>query len=152
MIFPRRALLALPVIALGASAALAHGGASGIVKMRMDAMEAIGSQMKAVGGMLKSGELDPERATAAGQAIAGHGGDALTKLFPEGSNAAPSEASATIWQEWDRFSAYADDLEQAATAMAETAAAGGDRKAVAAAFGALAGTCKACHESFRLRK
>jgi len=137
---------------IGAGAAYAHGGATGIVKERMDAMSGIGDNMKSVGGMLKSGSYDANVAIDAGDAIAGHAGEALTKLFPEGSLEAPSEASPAIWTDWPKFQAYADDLQAAALALKTLAADGADPKAVAGAFGELAATCKACHEAFRIKK
>ena len=63
-------------------AAYAHGGATGIVKERMEAM----------GTMSDVGE-------------------ALTGLFPEGSGGEPSEAKAEVWSNWDEFSALAAQLE-----------------------------------------
>ncbi|WP_165814755.1 cytochrome c [Labrenzia sp. 011] len=136
----------------GAGGAFAHGGATGIVKERMDAMSEIGGKMKAVGRMLKGGSYDPGVAVEAGNVIAGHGGKALTDLFPEGSLQPQSEASPAIWSNWTTFRQYAGDLKSSALVLKTMAEQGADRQALAGAFGDLAGTCKACHQEFRVRK
>lgn len=132
--------------------ALAHTGATGIVKERMDAMSEIGDHVKAVGTMLKSGELDLARVSVAGEAIAKHGGAAMLKLFPEDSLHPPTEASPAIWKEWTKFQTLADDLQVAALTLKSTADEGGDKSQVAEAFGTLGNTCKSCHEAFRIKK
>ena len=48
-------------------------------------------------------------------------GTAMTKLFPAGSDMAPSEAHPDIWRSWDEFNAIAAELESAAAAMAASA-------------------------------
>lgn len=136
----------------GAGAAFAHGGATGIVKERMDAMSEIGDSMKSVGRMLKSGPYDPQVAIAAGNAIAGHAGEALTELFPEGSLQPQSEANPAIWNDWPAFEDHAGDLQSAALALKTLAEAGANKQQLAGAFGDLAGTCKACHQEFRVKK
>ncbi|POF34292.1 c-type cytochrome [Roseibium marinum] len=136
----------------GAGAAFAHGGATGIVKERMDAMSEIGDSMKSVGRMLKSGPYDPDVAFEAGAAIAGHAGEALTELFPEGSLQPQSEANPAIWSDWPTFEDYAGDLRSSALTLKTLAEDGADKQQLADAFGELAGTCKACHQEFRVKK
>lgn len=141
------------VLALaGAGAAFAHSGATGLVKERMDAMLEIGDSMKSLGRILKSGPYDPEVAIVAGDAIAGHAGEELTELFPEGSLQPQSEASPAIWSNWTAFRDYAGDLKSSALALKTMAEQGADSLALADAFGELAGTCKACHQEFRIKK
>ncbi|WP_298817836.1 cytochrome c [uncultured Roseibium sp.] len=135
-----------------AGTALAHTGATGIVKDRMDAMSEIGDQVKAVGTMLKTGALDLPRVSEAGEVIANHGGAAMVKLFPEDSLHPPTEASPAIWTEWTKFQALADDLRSAALALKSTADEGGDKSQIAEVFGALGETCKSCHQAFRIKK
>jgi len=133
-------------------AALAHVGATGIVKERMDAMSAIGDQMKIIGQMLKSGGLDDAKVSAAAGAIAGHGGEAMTRLFPENSLQHPTEATPAIWAEWPKFEALAGDLQSSALTLKDLAEDGAGKADISAAFGTLAATCKECHESFRVKK
>jgi len=138
---------------LSAGAAWAHGGATGVVKERMDAMSAIGDNMKSIGQMLKGATAyDPALIAKAADDIAGHGGNALTKLFPEDSLQSPTEASPAIWRDWREFSGYAGSLQSSAAALKTVAQDGADKNAVAGAFAKLAGTCKSCHEAFRIKK
>lgn len=149
----RSTALAVALLALAAGAALAHGGATGIVKERMDAMTDISRNVKSVGQMLKgTAAYNPEEIKRAADAIAGHAGDAMTELFPEGSLKSPSEASPAIWEEWPEFVTFADSLETSARALEDLAAQDADQKSVAAAFGKVAATCKTCHEAFRIKK
>lgn len=144
-----------PVLIAGllvAGAAFAHGGATGIVKDRMHAMTEIGRQMKAVGGMFKSGTYDAALVSAAGAGIAAHAGETLDRMFPEGSLQAPTEASPAIWAEWARFQTYSEDLKRSALDLKAAADRGADRQEAARVFGVLAGTCKTCHQAFRISK
>nr|WP_319385662.1 cytochrome c [uncultured Roseibium sp.] len=149
----RSTALAVGLLALAAGAAWAHGGATGIVKERMDAMTEISRNVKMVGQMLKgTAAYDPQEIGSAANAIAAHAGDAMTGLFPEGSLQHPSEASPEIWADWPEFSSYAESLQSSALTLKELAAQGAEQKVVAAAFGKVAGTCKTCHEAFRIKK
>ncbi len=107
-----KSLVAVTALALLlASAAVAHRGATGIVKKRMDAMTSIGSAMKGLTAMLRGKQAyDPDRVKASAKIIAGHGGESMTSLFPEGSLKHPSRAKAAIWADWERFSALAREL------------------------------------------
>lgn len=163
--------LALPAL-LVAVGALAHSGASGIVKERMDQMGMIAKAMKTIGPMIKGAvAYDAAIVAEQGGVIAAHGGKTLTDLFPEGSIKGPSEALPAIWEDWEKFEALADDLSFWGGALAGAAenprgeAAGfgaisderPDAAALAAmspdeAFMRLARTCGGCHEDFRLKK
>jgi cytochrome c556 len=147
-----RSGLAIFALLAAAGAAFAHGGATGIVKERMDAMSEIGDQMKLVGGMIKGGTYDAAQVSAAGGTIASHAGSALVELFPEGSLQAPTEASPAIWTDWATFQASASELEEAALALEGLADKGAGRAEIAPAFRTLAETCKTCHQSFRIKK
>ncbi|MCK0137929.1 cytochrome c [Aliiroseovarius sp. F47248L] len=94
-----------------ASAALAHGGATGIVKERMDAMSAMGKAVKQVAPMM-SGETayDADTVRHAAETIGKHAGDTMTRLFPEGSGGMPSVAKDAIWQDWESFARLAEEL------------------------------------------
>lgn len=76
----------------------------------------------------------------------------ITSLFPEGTSVDAgydTEALAAIWERPDEFEAAAQRLvDESATMM--TLAAGGDAGAVAEQVAALGGSCKGCHDNFRL--
>lgn len=151
----RTSLMALPLLLI-AAAALAHGGATGIVKERMDQMGAVSKAMKAIGAMLKGAEsYDAERVRTLANEIGEMGGERLVALFPENSLDPPTEARPEIWSDWERFERQANEMQDAARALA--GAADGPRGDTSPAspdqmFRTLGGTCKACHESFRIKK
>lgn len=107
----RAALTAITMTFVGVGA-LAHSGATGVVKERMEAMKSMGDATKTIAAMF-SGEADYDAASvrSAANTIRMHAGSAMTEMFPEGSNGAPSEAKDTIWQDWETFSAMATQLE-----------------------------------------
>ncbi len=128
--------------------AVAHNGATGIVKKRMNAMSAIGKAVKSIATMVK-GDTGYDRAAlkAAASTIRGHSGDNLTRLFPAGSGGGKSEARPDIWQNWEQFEMLADELNRQAVHLASLEARPSPME-----FGKLAATCKGCHEKFRLKK
>ncbi|PCI04713.1 MAG: cytochrome C [Hyphomicrobiales bacterium] len=106
-------------------AAFAHGGASGVVKQRMDAMSNMGKVMKTMAIMMRGeSPLDADLIRASAHTILDHSGNSLTKLFPDHSNIKPSEARDEIWSNWEEFNNLADQLNTLATGM--EAAAGND--------------------------
>ena len=144
--------LALTASTFLAAAALAHGGATGIVKERMEAMKSLGEAGKALAAMAK-GEtaFDADAVAAQARTMADHAGETMTRLFPEGSLDAPSEALPVIWEDWGRFSALAQTLETT-SAQLEAAAYTGGLDAMRPAFAEVAETCGACHKAFRKEK
>ena len=144
-----------PVALLGVLAlsgvAFAHGGATGIVKQRMETMKGFGAAMKEMSIMFRGkAPYDAARVRQSAASIRGHGGDALVRLFPRGSNPHPSEARAEIWRDWDRFKGLAESLVRRADALAK--AADGGRQSARLAFRRLADDCRACHKRFRKRR
>ena len=129
--------------------ALAHSGATGIVKQRMDSMKDIAAQMKQIGAMIK-GERDYDAglAASAADAIAQHAG-MMPSLFPEGSNEGPSEALSSIWSDWDGFTQSAGDLESRAVALSDAAKSASRAAEIRAPFAAVGKTCSSCHEDYR---
>ena len=117
-----RMVFAAGAVAFAGVGAFAHSGATGIVKERMEAMKAMGDATK-TGGAMFSGEASYDAATIreAAETIRGHAGSAMTELFPEGTNASPSEAKETIWQDWETFAAMARQLEVMAEGLARAA-------------------------------
>lgn len=96
---------------LVAATAFAHGGATGIVKERMDGMSIMGKTMKALAPMMR-GEVayDAQAVRDGGELIGLHSGEAMTKRFPQGSGGMPSEAKDAIWENWEEFAALAEQL------------------------------------------
>ena len=171
-------ILCAAVVIFAATGALAHGGATGIVKERMDQMVVLREAMKVLKGELAfGGPYDAEAVVKAARDIKTHSGEALTGKFPKGSLTKHSEALPTVWTDWNRFSTLAGQLEAYAGALETSASAGipnehgagtgmgggmiaGDgpdpaqlaRTPPMAAFTHVSQTCSACHTDFRKKK
>ena len=99
--------------------AFAHGGATDIVKTRMDAMMAMGKSVKAVAPMMRrETPYDAAAVKSAAQVFAIHSGEAMTELFPEGSGGGASDATPEVWTEWEKFEALAAQLGTYANGLA----------------------------------
>lgn len=99
------------IVASVGVAALAHSGATGVVKERMDGMMAMGKAIKDITPMMRGkAEYDPEAVRAFSEEVRRHSGTAMTRLFPEGSDGKPSEAKQTIWTNWEEFEELAEQL------------------------------------------
>ena len=102
-----------------AVSALAHGGATGIVKDRMDAMMAMGKAVKSVAPMMRREiDYDAEAVKSAAKVFAEHSGEAMTQLFPEGSGGGASEATPEVWTKWAEFEHLAAQLGEFAEGLA----------------------------------
>ena len=145
----KKTVLALGLIATG-TLALAHAGATGIVKERMDGMGELAKSMKALINMNKSSDIDAKQVAAIAQTIQSHSGVVMTDRFPEGSLPNVSEAAPLIWTDWDRFAAISDELFDVAQRM-ETSVATQDFD-LGLYVKELGATCSACHSDFRIKK
>ena len=72
----------------------------------------------------------------------------MIKYFPEGSDGAPSEASADIWLDPDGFKKAVNNFELASLKLINNSKEKDFDKTVDS-FRSLAGTCKGCHQKFR---
>ena len=133
-----------------ATPAIGHGDAEklppGPIKDRIELMEGIGDDAKAINDALKANK--PADAAAPAERIA----DAVPKfmkMFPEGSISDDSRAKPNIWTSRDEFDAFSTYLEKEARALAVAAREGGDVKD---ASKKLWKSCKSCHQKFRKPK
>ena len=100
----------------------AHGGATGIVKERMDLMDSISDAIKALSDIMKGKvEYDADKVRDLANSIERQGGNALTDLFPQNSLDRPTEALPLIWDDWERFSSLAHQLSSFASALGSAA-------------------------------
>ena len=144
--------LALLTVPVSGSTALADGHeADGVrIKYRQAVMETIGTNMGAIGDIMKNQLALPG-------AIANHAGQmadaaaliapAFKKNLAEGA----TDAKAEIWQDWAKFETAIAKYEEAARGLAD-AAAGDDPAAVGPAMRALGKSCGGCHKPFRKAK
>ena len=113
-----KVVISAALLAATGLAALAHSGATGVMKVRMDAMGEMGDEMKRLAPMMRGQtEYDPDVVRSAADTMIGHAGAQMTELFPEGSNGEPSEALDTIWEDWEEFAALAEALRTSAEGM-----------------------------------
>lgn len=142
----------MSVLAGTASLTLAHDGAKGVTKERMDLMKDMADSMKTMGAMFK-GETAFDPAVVADRAgyLAEHA-PMIPDMTPEGSNDHPSEALPVIWEAWDDYVAEAKALADEGTKLVEAANNGADQAAVREQFVKLGKTCGTCHDRFRKPK
>lgn len=131
--------------------AIAHMGATGVVKERMELMVSMGKAMKSLNAMVRGKtDLDPDSFAGAARRIQKHSAE-MIKMFPKGSMQAPTEARPEIWTDWERFQALASSMEAEAGKLA-AAGGSGDRKAIALQFRRVGKLCSSCHKDFRRKK
>ncbi|MFK5979193.1 MAG: cytochrome c [Rhizobiaceae bacterium] len=105
--------------------ALAHGGATGIVKERMDAISVMDKTVKTLSSMMR-GEIPFDEAAVkeGAMVIKTHAGEKLIGLFPKDNDNDSSEARDEIWSNWDEFKTIAEQLSMMADGL-EAAAGNG---------------------------
>lgn len=131
--------------------ALAHMGATGVVKQRMDMMVSLGKAMKSLNAMIRGKTtFDPTAVAGTAKQVQSHSAQ-MVKLFPKGSMHMLSEARPEIWSDWEGFERLASSLGVEAGRLAD-AGATGDRKAVATQFRRMGKICSSCHKDFRSKK
>lgn len=134
---------------VGSIAAIAHEGATGVVKERMEGMKAIGQQVKIMVPMMK-GTLpyDPDHRESRDNYRRSFRRN-LYCPFPEGSNDKPSEALSDIWEDWSKFTDLANELNAKAGDLKTVAVSGGSEDDFKATLGSMMQTCKSCHSNFK---
>ena len=122
-----------------------------IARRREIMKTAVGPSAKASNEMIK-GEKPYDAKTAADAMTKISAGWAeFSKLFPKGSETgAETRASPKIWENMADFESKGKALSTAADTAAAEAAKGPD--AFKAAFGAVGGSCKSCHDAYLLPK
>ena len=140
------------VAASALGVAVVTTAAAGPVEDRQALMKSVGDSTKLAVQMAKGDvPYDATAAAAAMQTIQGVP-DRFTKLFPEGSDMdLKTTAALKIWEDMGGFRARAADL-KAASAKAKAAAGQGQAAFKAVIFGPLLKACKACHDTYRIKK
>lgn len=126
----------------------AHKGATGIVKVRMDAMKDMKAAMKVLTAMLKGEQaFSLETAHAKASRLSGHA-DKIEAYYPEGSLKAPSEASPQIWADPEGFRQAIAKFQHSVDVLGRAS----DEDIARAAIVEIGGSCLACHDDYRVRK
>jgi cytochrome c556 len=117
---------------------------AGPIRDRHELMEGIGKSAKVIGDALKSGDHSQvEQAAGKIQTSASK----IAGLFPPGSTNPKSRAKPEIWTNWKKFEETANQLAATAGELGDATRGGGD---IQAAANKMFGTCKSCHQDFRV--
>ncbi len=148
----KRQVLTLGLVAALSVPALA---AEDPITVRQHLMDSNGASAAVAGGMLK-GEIpySPAVAKAAILSLAATA-SAFGAFFPEGTlNPAKSEASPKIWEDAAGFQAELAKFTEATAAARQASGRAGpaDLDAFKAAIEPVMGSCKSCHQGFRVSK
>jgi cytochrome c556 len=145
MKFTKLALLGALVVP-----AVAYAAPADVIKQREDNFKAIGKAMKTTMDEFKMPSPNPAVIKAQAAALTGPASK-VGGLFPKGTgpeSGVKTDALPVIWQKPAEFKA-ANDKFLAAVKGFQAAAATNDLAKMQAAAGALGGTCKGCHDTFR---
>jgi cytochrome c556 len=141
-------------LVLGAGFTMVVAGAWGVVRaadaaqLRHDAMEMVQDSFKPLGAIAK------KEAPFDAAVVKKSAGMILEKLkeahglFPEGSGGGESRAKPEIWTDRAGFDQAMKDAQAAAAAMAAVT----DEAAFGPALKTLGGSCRTCHDKYRLPK
>ena len=124
---------------------LAHKGAQGVVKERMDKFKISKKMMQTIHKSIQNEDFETIEKSAT---TLYNWSKEMIKYFPEGSDGAPSEASANIWLDPDGFKKAVNNFELASLKLINNSKEKDFDKTVDS-FRSLAGTCKGCHQKFR---
>lgn len=114
----KKILITSVVIASIGVAAMAHNGATGIVKERMDGMSAMSKAVKALTPIMRgTADYDADKVRSAADVMIKHAGEQMTSLFPEGTGGMPSSALPAVWDNWEEFSKISNELKAYAEGM-----------------------------------
>ena len=114
----KKILITSVIIASIGVAAMAHNGAKGIVKERMDGMSAMSKAVKALTPIMRgTAEYDADKVRSAADVMIKHAGEQMTSLFPEGTGGMPSAALPAVWDNWEEFSKISNELKAYAEGM-----------------------------------
>lgn len=116
------------------------------IKYRQSALAVMGAHFSRIGAMAQGRvPFDAAAATANAEIVS-----TMARLpfvaFVDGSQG--GKAKAEVWSDRSGFNAAATKMQEEVTKLA-AAARSGNADQVRAAFGATAGTCKACHDNYR---
>lgn len=144
------ALAGSRVLAPQAASAQAAASEQGVIEYRQLLMSAIGSNMGAIGGIMKNQLVRPGAVANHAQQMA-DAAKLIGPAFEQKVTAGKTDAKAEIWSDWAKFEQTIADYEKAAANLA-TAAKGSDPAAVGLAVRALGESCGGCHDPFRKPK
>lgn len=124
---------------------IAHEGATGVVKQRMDRFKASKDSVDVIKDALK--EADWVGLTTESESLL-RWAQEMDQYFPEGSQQKPSEARDAVWADWDGFT-EAIEAYQGTTRRLVDAVTANSVTDTSKAFKAMLRSCKSCHNEYR---
>lgn len=121
-----------------------------VLKYRQSVMSIVGTNMAAIGDIMKYG-LDRPGAIANHAGQMADGAALIAPAFKKRVTEGPTDALPDIWTDWAKFEDAIAKYEEAARGL-QAAASGGDASAVGPAVKALSKSCGGCHKPFKKRK
>ena len=136
-------------------AVLAHSGATGIVKERMDAMKDMGKMSKQITAMFKGKtRFEHSALVEAADAFVIHGNE-MKALFPDTHDSRmgkKTEALPKIWEDEEGFSEAVDEFIELSESLQLTVSDTQDEQVLKKAFLQTAKSCRSCHKKYRKPK
>ena len=140
---------------LVASSVMAHTGATGIVKERMDAMTDMTDKSKIASDMFKGKlEFDIAAVTEAADAFIYHG-SRMQALFPDSEESRQGESTRalpSIWEDLQEFQTLIVEFETNSQLLRTLTDETSDSSTLKKAFLLTAKNCSGCHKRFRKPK
>lgn len=122
-----------------------------VIEARQEALKDVGGAFKAIADQLKASSPEIGKIQIAAASVPRLTAD-MADWFPSGSgpeSGVETEALAVIWKNESDFLQKVSAMQDAAANL-NTAAQTGDVAAIGAAFKKTGGTCKGCHDKYRL--
>ena len=141
----KRITMFKPILLTTALISFASMASADVIAERKAGFKGNAQALKTIKAALSTGDLTP--VVSAAESVADWSARMLD-YFPEGSDQGDTKARAEIWFDFEDFTAKAKNAETAALSLVNLAKSG-DASATAEGFKALAGTCKACHSSYK---
>ena len=148
----RLLLISSSAVLFAVVGAFAHSGATGIVKERMHAMKKIAAATKAIATTDWQDVAIARSIVRANATVLNKHASEIVGLFPNNSIQGPSEAIPAIWERPEEFRQLAKILEASSGKLIELSSTASAKDDIAPLFADISGTCKACHQVFRLKK
>ena len=143
--------LAAAALTLSAPASAQFAKAEDAIKYRQSALFVMGQHFGRLGAMANGrAPFDAKVAQENADIVAQMAKLPWAGFGPGTDKGAPTKALPEIWTEQAKFKEHSEKLEAEAVKLA-AAAKTGNLDNLKTAFGATAGTCKACHDSFRAK-
>lgn len=142
-----RSIILAGALAIGATAVMAQGD---VIAQRKDAMKKVGDATKPIGAMLKGEQAFDLATVQTALKVYGEVGKDFDKYFPATSKTGgETTAAPKIWDDAAGFKAALGKLTAAAAAASGTIK---DEASFKAEMGKVLGTCKGCHDDYRVKK